>query len=168
VIIVINGPLGVGKTQTGWRIVESLPRAAFVDIDYIAAVTPFDHNSAKDREYAYESAAVVAAHHVRHGYVPVVVSWVFETPEQLVLLRERFVGLGELHPFRLSCSPALLEDRIRQRGNENIEREVARGRELHAVLERESSRADLGYHIDASARTIDDVASTILRHVGIR
>jgi len=42
VVIVINGPLGVGKTQTGGASLSRClaRRAAFVDIDCIAAVTP--------------------------------------------------------------------------------------------------------------------------------
>jgi broad-specificity NMP kinase len=167
VFIVINGALGVGKTQTGWRIVESLNRAALVDIDYIAAVAPFDHQIDRDRQYAYESAAAVAAHHVQNGYEPVVVTWVFETQEQLTSLRERFSDFGELHAFRLTCSLARLEERIRHRGHEDVQRELVRARELHAILERAGKFGELGIPIETDDRAIDEVASTVIRHLGL-
>lgn len=57
-VIVLNGPLGVGKTETAWRLIQLLSRAAMIDIDYVAAIQPFDHRIARDLNYAYESAAV--------------------------------------------------------------------------------------------------------------
>ena len=67
-IIVLNGPLGVGKTETAWHIVHRLSPAALVDIDYVAAVEPFDHQKEPDQEYAYETAAMLVRHHLRNGY----------------------------------------------------------------------------------------------------
>src|SRR6266496_4417017 len=42
-IIIINGPLGIGKTQASWALVRRFPRAVMLDVDYVAEFHPFDY-----------------------------------------------------------------------------------------------------------------------------
>lgn len=161
-VIVLNGPLGVGKTETAWRLIQLLSHAAMVDIDYVAALHPFDYRLARDLNYAYESAAVLADHHVRNGYEDVVVNWVFETQAQLDALRRLFSRFGTVRAYVLTCSIEELERRIHRRGGANIERDLARGRELHAILEKASKAGDIGTPIDTESRTAQQMATAIL------
>ncbi len=164
-VIVLNGPLGVGKTQTAWRVIESMGRAALVDLDYVAAVTPFDPRLDRDREYAFDSAAVLARHHFRNAYTHMVITWVFENAEQLASLQRRFSEFGEFHAFRLTCSLVELEARVRRRGNDGVERELARARELHQVLEHASTLGDLGTPVSTDGLSVDQVATAIVRPI---
>jgi hypothetical protein len=62
-ITILNGPLGIGKTQTSWRLMWRLERAALLDCDYIAAVHPFDYYNQDHLDYAYATVAALATHH---------------------------------------------------------------------------------------------------------
>ena len=164
-ILVLNGPLGVGKTATAWQLLALLHEAALVDIDHVVAVRPFDWRLAAHRSYAYSSAALLAGHHIRHGYQHVVVTWVFETPAELMALRKQFVGLGEVFVCRLTCSPDTLAGRVRARANGNVESEVTRALELQALLEAAAATGDLGVPVSAEEGTAYQVAQGVLAHV---
>src|SRR5512133_2808986 len=41
-IVIINGPLGVGKTSISWALLERFERAVMLDGDYLGAVQPFE------------------------------------------------------------------------------------------------------------------------------
>ena len=43
-VIIINGPMGVGKTVTGKRIAEKNPGTAFIDGDWCMDIHPFVGN----------------------------------------------------------------------------------------------------------------------------
>lgn len=161
-IIVINGPLGIGKTETAWHVTRALPRAALVDIDYAAALQPFDHQDEADVRYACRSAAVLGEHHLRHGYEHLVLNWVFESPAQVDLIRELFGHLGEVRIYRLTCSLEELERRILRRGATDAEADRLRGRQLHAILEDAARGGDLGLPIETGGRTVREVAAAIL------
>lgn len=163
-VIVLNGPLGVGKSETGWQIIRSLRRAAMIDVDFVVAVHPFDHQSDSDVAYAHESAAVLAEHHWQNGFEDLVVNWVFETPAQLGDLRLRFERFGPLAPYRLNCSLESLEQRIRCRGGHEVQREIARARELHGILNQAATTGDLGFVVETDNRSAREAAQTILRH----
>jgi hypothetical protein len=40
-IVIINGPLGIGKTETAWALLDLFDRAVMLDGDYVGAVRPF-------------------------------------------------------------------------------------------------------------------------------
>ena len=42
-ILIINGPLGIGKTTIAWYLLEKFRARVMLDGDYIAAFHPFDH-----------------------------------------------------------------------------------------------------------------------------
>ncbi len=86
-IVIINGPLGVGKTETSWQLIEHFDKAIMLDADYIVAAHPFEIYNAARVDYLYETLAHNVAWHVAHGYHNFVVNYVFEKPESLAKLR---------------------------------------------------------------------------------
>ena len=86
-IIIINGPLGIGKTQTSWALVRRFPRAVMLDADYVAEFHPFDYYNDEHLAYAHATLRVLAAHHISHGFQHFVINWIFETPFQLDRLK---------------------------------------------------------------------------------
>jgi broad-specificity NMP kinase len=155
-VIVINGPLGIGKTETAWRVAQLLAPAAVIDIDWVSAVEPFDYRNPRDVDYAQQSAVVLAQHHSRHGFENIVVNWVFENQSQL----DGFSRLFEsVRAYLLTCSLEELERRIRQRGGPDLDRDLARGRELHAIL---GQAKNIGVPIDTEGRSVHEVAAAIV------
>src|SRR6476661_4015137 len=61
-ILIINGPLGIGKTQTSWALVRRFPRAVMLDADYVAEFHPFDYYNDEHLAYAHATMRVMVAH----------------------------------------------------------------------------------------------------------
>lgn len=165
-IVIVTGPLGIGKSTTAWKLLERFERAAMLDIDYLAAIKPFDYYNQADLDYVYDTAGVLAAHHVANGIDNLVLNWVLEAPEQLERLRKALESCKlPILTFRLSCTPEELERRVRQRNGEDLDFELQRSQELLGILARAAQSGDLGEEIDASTLSSDQVVDLIWQRI---
>ncbi len=167
-IIIINGPLGIGKTELSWALLEFFERGVMLDGDYLGAVHPFEIYNADRIEYLYQTLTLLVAHHRAHGYLNFVINYVFEEAQSLSRLRNLLAGLDEvIYVFRLVCDPLEAERRIRQRGlsagldAESLAWEIARAKELADIQQAAALRGDLGYPIDTSSLSIQQTVQSI-------
>ncbi len=168
-IIIINGPLGVGKTEVAWKLIEKFDRAVMLDGDYLGAVHPFEIYDEQRVAYLYETICHVARFHVDHGWHNLVVDYVFEAPESLAQLRRALNEIDDVtYAYRLTCSAEEIERRIHSRGNSDpafLAWELNRFRELQVIQDRNARRGDLGFVIDTTGLSIDEVADAIWRDI---
>lgn len=167
-IIIINGPLGIGKTSVSWELLRCFERAAMLDGDYLGAIQPFEIYDEARIAYLDQTFVHMSAWHKQHGYTNLVINYVFEQPEALAHLRALLQPLdGEIYAFRLTCSEAEMERRIRQRaGPENADSasvawELQRFRELVTIQEEAALHGDLGRVVDTSTLSAVEVARQI-------
>jgi GrpB-like predicted nucleotidyltransferase (UPF0157 family)/chloramphenicol 3-O-phosphotransferase len=161
-IVIINGPLGGGKTEVSWKLLRMFGRAVMLDGDYIGAVQPFDIYDEERVAYLYRTLHHLIAFHVANGCRDFVVNYVFETPESLAQLRHLLSDLDDvIYVFRLTCADDEMERRLRARGNQELGWEMKRFRELTAIMEAGADRGDLGYEIDTVGLTPEGVARAI-------
>ena len=167
-IILINGPLGIGKTELSWTLLEYFERGVMLDGDFIGAVHPFEIYDPERIDYLYQTLQVLVAHHRAHGYLNFVINYVFEEAQSLSRLRNMLAELDDvLYAFRLVCDPQEAERRIRQRGKssgldaERISWEVERARELAAIQQAAALQGDLGCPLDISHLSVQQTALAI-------
>ncbi|MFM8319498.1 MAG: GrpB family protein [Chloroflexota bacterium] len=167
-IILINGPLGVGKTTVSWELLERFPHAVMLDGDYLGAVTPFDLHDPARVDYLYRTLAHLVAFHKANGYPVVIINYVFEQPESLAGLRARLNAIDDVtYAFRLVCrDEAEMERRIRGRaaaqpGEAHLAWELQRFRRLAAIQDAAALRGDLGFVIDTAGRSAAQAAQAI-------
>jgi len=168
VIVIINGPLGVGKTEVSWQLLTRFERAVMLDGDYIGAVHPFRIYDEQRIEYLYQTMHHLAAWHSAHGYHDLIVNYVFETPESLAQLRQLLSDLGEeIHVFRLTCTEEQAARRLAGRtpDPQRLETEISRFRELSAIQSAAAMRGDLGFEIDTSELSAEAAAEVIWRNI---
>jgi GrpB-like predicted nucleotidyltransferase (UPF0157 family) len=167
VIIIINGPLGIGKTEVSWELLRHFERGVMLDGDYIGAVEPFEIYNDARIEYLYKTIRhLVTFHKEDGGYENFVINYVFETPESLAQLRHLLLALDDrIYIFRLTCDPEELANRIRGRGHDtdSLTWELERAQELAAIQEEASRQGDLGYTIDTTGLSRGQVAEDIWR-----
>lgn len=162
-MIVLNGPLGIGKSTTAWALHERFDRSVMLDMDYIAAIRPFNFYHPSDLTYSIETLAVLLRHHHAHGYRNFIVNWVFESEALLEQLYSYTVPLGlPVKVFRLTCTPDELEQRIRRRNLPNVEWEVERGKTLLEILERAAVDENLGECIDTTTLNPEEIVDQIM------
>lgn len=163
-IIIINGPLGIGKTETAWELLNMFERAVMLDGDYLGAVQPFEIYDEQRISYLYETLRLVAGHHYAHGYRNLVIDYVFETPESLAELRALLAELdAEIYTFRLTCSEEEIARRIRKRSSDpdGLTWELQRFRQLTEIQDANAQRGDLGVVIDTTRLSAREAARAI-------
>jgi broad-specificity NMP kinase len=164
-IIVINGPLGIGKTETSWQLMQRFMRAVMLDGDCLTAIHPFDHDNPSHLDYAYEVFGLLISFHRQKGIHDFVLHWVFESPASLQRLQAKLAPAGErLRIYRLVCTLQALEGRIHQRNHPELSWELQRARELHGILEGAAQTGDVGYVVDTTHRSIAETAEAIWKH----
>jgi len=164
-IVIINGPCGVGKTEVSWNLVERFPAGVMLDGDHIGAVHPFEIYDQQRIAYLYRTIRHLVAFHIEHGYSNFVVNHVFETPESLAQLRGMLSELDAVtYAFRLTGAERAMERRIRARATKRAAWELERFRELAAIMEAGAERGDLGYLIDTTGLTAAQVAEVIWKN----
>jgi GrpB-like predicted nucleotidyltransferase (UPF0157 family)/predicted kinase len=167
-IIIINGPLGVGKTEVAWKLIEKFDRAVMLDGDYLGAVHPFEIHNEQRADYLYQTLHHVTAFHVAHGWHNFVIDYVFETPESLAKLRHLLSDLDDVtYAFRLTCSAEEIDRRIRTRSSdpERLAWESKRFRELRAIQDTNARRGDLGFVFDTTHLSIQGIADAIWNNI---
>ncbi|MGX5731342.1 Gar/GrdA family gentamicin resistance ATP-binding protein [Pseudoxanthomonas beigongshangi] len=95
-IIVLNGPLGIGKSTLAEALSERINRCAMLDGDALAAVNPPPVDA---REHLHAAMALLVTHHRRFGYRNFVINHLWESEADLEDLRRRVAAPDE----RWSC-----------------------------------------------------------------
>jgi GrpB-like predicted nucleotidyltransferase (UPF0157 family)/predicted kinase len=168
-IVIINGPCGIGKTSVSWALVGHFDRAVMLDGDYIGAVHPFEIYDEARVEHLYQTLRHLLAFHSEHGeYHNFVINYVFETPASLARLRNLLSDLDdEIYAFRLTADAAAIAQRIQGREDEEAELNwyLSRYQELVAIQERAAAQGDMGFIVDTTGLNAGEVADVIWRNL---
>lgn len=165
-ILIINGPLGVGKTTIAEALLHRYPRGVMLDGDAAGNVHPFEIYDPVRVAYLYRTLAMLVAWHQREGgYENVVIDYVFETPESL----RQFITLlcpldPNIHIFRLRAPAETLRARIRKRGRGDdayLAWELQRGPELLQIQDENGAGEALGRVIETEGLAVSDVVDVI-------
>lgn len=165
-IIIINGPLGIGKSELSWALLDLFERGVMLDGDYIGALRPFSIYDPERIEYLYQTLRLLVQHHCTNGYRNFVINYVFETLDSLDRLR---MLLGELDEqviaVRLVCDQGEIDRRIRSRwaGQDEAQLawEMARARQLVEIQQQAAERGDMGLLLDTTNLDIRQSAQAV-------
>ncbi len=165
-ILIINGPCGIGKTTVAWELVHRFERAVMLEGDSIGAVHPFEIYDDDRIEHFYQTLRCLIAFHIERGtYHNFVIDYVFESPESLARLKSLLADFDDhIHTFRLLAAPVELEQRIRERG-EDPAWHLRRAKELVAIQTRAARHGDVGIPVDTTGLSAAQVAGVIWQRV---
>lgn len=133
-IIVLNGPIGIGKSTLAEALSESIEGCVMLDGDQLIAANP---PPADELEHLHSTIALLVAHHRSFGYRHFVIDHIWTSPNQLADLRHRLSGIDDdIHCFLLTLPTEEHLRRIERRASARAidEREL----EL-AILEDETA-----------------------------
>lgn len=167
-IIVLNGPLGIGKSTLAEALTESIDRCAMLDGDRLVAVNPPYRD---ELEHLHSTIALLVAHHYRYGYLHFVIDYIWRSAAELVDLRRRLEHIdSDIRCFLLTLPAEENLRRIERRASVRAINELEF--ERHTFLqEREmlatSSGMNLGEPFDVSAPPTE-LVEAMLRRLGLR
>ena len=169
-IILLNGPLGIGKSTLAEALSESIDQCVMLDGDDLVAANPPPPDEV---EYLHSTLALLVAHHRCFGYRHFVIDHLWRSQSELDDLRRRLVEIDSAADIRcflltLPADENLRRIERRQRARALDEREfesrtVAEEREALATC----SGDELGEAFDVSAPPLELVAK-MLRRIGLR
>lgn len=169
-IIVLNGPLGIGKSTLAEALAENIDQCVMLDGDQLIAANPPPPD---EIEYLHSTIALLVAHHRRSGYRHFVIDHLWRTAAELTDLRRRLIEVdadADIHCFLLTLPLDENLRRIQRRQSaraldeQDLERRtVAEERETLS----KNADSDLGEPFDVSAPPVDLVSMLLLR-LGLR
>ena len=168
-IIVLNGPLGVGKSTLAEALAESIDQCVMLDGDHLIAANP---PPAEEIEYLHSTIALLVAHHRRFGYRHFVIDHIWRTPEELADLRRRLLDVDVDADIRCFLLTLPLQENLRR-----IERRQSVRALDEAEFERETladerrallanTEGSLGEPLDVSAPP-EDLVAELLNRLGM-
>ncbi|MDK1025284.1 MAG: AAA family ATPase [Gammaproteobacteria bacterium] len=166
-IIIINGSVGVGKTETAWELMSRFDKSLMLDGDYIGAVHPFQIYDQDRVDYLYRTLAHLIRWHQQSGYHDFIINYVFEQPFQLTNLCELLYGVdSDVYSFWLTCHETEQYERIVSRGrNADHESELKRYIELNGIMHEAAKSGSIGRALDTTGKSIRQVADEIYCHI---
>ena len=167
-IIVLNGPLGTGKSTLGEALSESIDNCVLLDGDRLITANP-PHRD--ELEHLHSTIALLIPHHRRYGYRHFVIDYVWRSPQELADLRHRLAPIDDdFRGFLLTLPADENLRRIEQRASVRAIDERESERQIF-LQEREwlsaSSATDLGEPFDVSAAPAE-LVEAMLRRLGLR
>src|SRR5262245_59220821 len=161
--IVLNGPLGIGKSTLAEALTESIHHCVMLSGDCLAAVNP----PATDLAHLHATIALLVEHHRRSGYRHFVIEHVWRSPAEIADLRRRLIAVdpdAAVRCFLLTLAHGENMRRIARRQRARAIDEIEF--ELRTFAEERESLAksvDLGEPFDVSAPPAELVASLLRR-----
>ena len=163
-IILLNGPLGIGKSTLAEALMEEIDRCVMLDGDHIVSMNPPPPN---EREYLHATLSLLIQHHKGQGYRTFVINHIWRTPEDLDDLRRKLSDIDtDIRCFLLvlSLEENLRRIQVRQGGCALDEQDF----EKRTVMEEretllESASGNLGEKFDVSASPEELVAALLSR-----
>ncbi|MDZ7267885.1 MAG: Gar/GrdA family gentamicin resistance ATP-binding protein [candidate division KSB1 bacterium] len=165
-IIILNGPLGIGKSTLAEALTESIDQCVMLDGDHLVATNP---PPVDELAYLHAAIALLVAHGRRHGYRHFVINHLWRTPEELDDLRDRLLDVDADAVIRCFLLTLPLDENLRRiqrrqsaRALDEQEFERRTVEEERQVLFKRGS-GSLGEPFDVSATPTDLVATLLLR-----
>jgi hypothetical protein len=162
-IIVLNGPLGIGKSTLAEALAESISQCVMLDGDHLVAANP---SPSDPLEYLHSTIALLVSHHRRYGYRHFVVNHIWTSAADLARLRERLTEMDDdMRCFLLTLPFDEHRRRIHDRASARAldEREFEERTVRQEIEALASGGADLGEPFDVSARPLELVAQLLQR-----
>lgn len=166
-IVVLNGPLGIGKSTLAEALAESIDHCVMLDGDHLVAANP---PAEDEREHLHSTIALLVAHHRGFGYRHFVVDHLWRSAAELDDLRRRLADLDpDLRCFLLTL-PAdetlrRIERRAAVRAIDEREFELRTFADEHALLTG-AAGAELGEPFDVSA-PVPQLVAEMLHRLGL-
>lgn len=162
-IVVLNGPLGIGKSTLAEALSERIDRCVMLDGDALIAANP---PHADEQEHLHSTIALLVSHHRSWGYRHFVINHLWRSRASLEDLRRRLSAMDPaLRCFLLTLPMAENLRRIERRAGARALDELAWERQT-VLEEREILTAEgLGEPFDVSAPP-DTLVDAMLSRLG--
>ena len=159
-VIVLNGPMGVGKTAVGKAIADRYPGTAFIDGDWCMDIHPFVGNP-ETREMAVDNILHMIGNYQKCSVCRMIVLvWIMDDPQVIQRIMDGLSALqAEIKAVTLICNR---ENLIRRWNNDSI-CEWRTEEWLNVSLKSLPGFSAMDHVIDTSDLSVDQVAELVMQ-----
>lgn len=165
-IILLNGPLGIGKSTFAEALTESIDQCVMLDGDHLVATNP---PALDEIEHLHSTIVLLIAHHQSWGYRHFVIDHIWRTTAELADLRNRLFEVDAHSDIRCFLLTLPIDENLRRikrrQGARAIDEEefelTTFEEERRALFER--SCGELGEAFDVSRSPAELVATMLER-----
>lgn len=166
-ILLISGPVGVGKTAVGNEVADILEREGiphtFIDFDQIRYTYPRPDDDPWGNRLGLQNLAGIWSNCSQAGALNLVVSYVVEESSFIDSLRQ-FIPEGRVSVVQLSASMETLTSRLRRREiGSGLDWHINRAAELSSILVDDSVPCE--HRVVTDGRAVIDIAEDIVSRV---
>ena len=162
--IVLNGPLGAGKSSLGEALSESIEQSVFLDGDHVVAANP---QPAEPLELLHSSIGLLVPHLLDHGYRHFVICHYWDSPEAIDDLKRHVLHADPNARIRcfltwlpLDENLARIHRRQAHRAINELDHDLETVRDERRVLSK-LSNGEVGEVFDVSAPVTELVAELL-------
>jgi len=165
-IVIINGPPGIGKTSISQALLGRIEGSALIDGDSLAAMKSFSRSDREKLLHFFEAIRGMAEAFKKGGTRHLLIAFTFETPESLSLLKQKLCDLDNIiYSYMLTAESAEIERRIVYRGRSDYAITLSRFRRLTRKYGKKELTGDQGYPIECTGLSIDEAAAAIVNDI---
>ncbi len=159
-VIILNGPMGVGKTTVGKYIAEQNPGTAFIDGDWCMDIHPFVGNR-ETRAMAVDNILDMIGNYRKCSVCSVVVLvWLMDDPQVIQKITEGLAALqAEVKSVTLVCD----RENLIRRWNQDRNCEWRTEDWLNVSLKSLPGFAAMENAVDTSGLPVDQVADLVMK-----
>ncbi len=159
-VIIINGPMGAGKTTVGKIIAEKHPGTAFIDGDWCMDLHPFVGDE-ETRAIAVDNILHMIRNYQKcSSCAMIVLAWLIDEPWVMQRLTGGLFNLGlEIKNVTLICN----EEELTRRWKNDRDCEWRTDRWLDVSLKSLTGFRSMSHTIDTGDLTADQVADVIMQ-----
>ena len=159
-VIVLNGPMGVGKTAVGKAIADRYPGTAFIDGDWCMDIHPFIGNP-ETRAMAVDNILHMIGNYQKCSVCRMIVLvWIMDDPQVIQRIMDGLSALqAEIKAVTLICNR---ENLIRRWNNDSI-CEWRTEEWLNVSLKSLPGFSAMDHVIDTSDLSVDQVAELVMQ-----
>lgn len=111
-LIIINGPMGVGKTTVSKSLFNSLKPSVLLDGDWCWNMNPFYVNE-ENKEMVLKNIKFLLTNYLNNSnFEYIIFCWVIQEEEILDAILKDLPNNYQLHKFTLTCDPSTLKNRL--------------------------------------------------------
>ena len=159
-VIIINGPMGVGKTTVGKIIAEKHPGTAFIDGDWCMDLHPFVGNE-ETKSIAVDNILYMISNYQKCSVCSMVVlAWLIDESRVMQKLAEGLSDLGlEVNNVTLICN----QEQLIRRWKNDRDCEWRTDRWLDVSLKSLPAFRSMSHAIDTGDLSAEQVADQIMQ-----
>jgi cellulose biosynthesis protein BcsQ len=165
-VLVLTGPVGVGKTTIGYAVADLLRQAgqahALIDLDWLRECFPRPANDPFHTKLGLQNLTAISANYRKAGVQRLILVDVVESREMITAYQVAIPN-AEITVVRLRAPlPTILERLAQREVGEGLKWHQQRAAVLITQMERDSVEDVL---VDTESRAVVDIALEVMRHM---